>query len=156
MPQFLTQIMPQCTGDFLSRSTERMCTFCDLIKLFDNIVKFLAGLAPVLAILFIIGGAFIIITSGGSPDRLSSGKKMITAAVVGLAVVLGAWVIVSTVFLIITGSNKFYGAPLPWYAIRCTQLDSASVGGRYGDTSTREAAREQGSSASVIEGLPEN
>ena len=106
MPQFLTQIMPQCTGDFLSQGTERMCTFCDLIRLLDNIVKFLAGIAPILAVLFIIGGAFIIITAGGSPERLSSGKKMIQAAVVGLAVVIGAWVIISTVFLIITGSDE--------------------------------------------------
>ena len=122
MPQFLSQIVPQCTGRLFPNKIERLCTFCDLIRLLDNIVKFMAGLAPFLAILLIIWGAFLIITAGGSPDRLSTGKKVIQAAVIGLAIVLGAWVIVSTVFLVITGNTRFYGSPLPWHAIRCTQL----------------------------------
>ncbi|HCX45063.1 TPA: hypothetical protein DGT35_00450 [Patescibacteria group bacterium] len=122
MPQFFSQIVPQCTGRLFPNNLERLCTFCDLIRLLDNIVKFMAGLAPFLATLLIIWGAFLIITAGGSPDRLSTGKKVIQAAVTGLAIVLGAWIIVSTVFLVITGSNKFYGSPMPWNAIRCTQL----------------------------------
>jgi len=123
----------------------------------DNIVKFLAGLAPFLAIILIIWGAFLVITAGGSSDRLSSGKKVIQAAVVGLAIVLGAWVIVSTVFLIITGGNRFYGAPLPWHSIRCTQLNtpskprSQSLGpGRHGDVSSAQEAREFGYSEEHI------
>lgn len=60
-------------------------TFSELI---DRIVNWLLIIgAPILA-LFIIIGAFQIMTSGGSPDKITTGRKTITYAVVGYALLL--------------------------------------------------------------------
>ena len=42
---------------------------------------------PILAIM-VIWGAFQLITSGGAPDKISSGKKTLLYAVIGFAIVL--------------------------------------------------------------------
>jgi len=117
LPQFFGPIVPQCTGLSLAGTTERLCTVCDLLVLIDNLVKFTATIAPLVAVIFIVWGSFIIITAG-STDRYAKGRDVIKFAVIGLAIVLAAWVIVSTVFLVLTGS---YGGPLPlpWHRIQC-------------------------------------
>ncbi len=114
------QLMPQCTGNVLSTATgERLCTLCDFLVLIDNIVKLLAKIAPIIAVTLIIWGAFVIITSGGSSGRLGQGRTIITRAVVGLLIVLGAWLIVSTTFLVLTGSDRYYGSRAPWNRVTC-------------------------------------
>lgn len=53
-----------------------------------------AGIAGGVAILLIIYGSFMVITSGGNPQRLTAGKELITAAVMGLLLLLfGAFVL---------------------------------------------------------------
>ena len=119
MFQFFGPIIPKCTGPLLDLATgEKMCTFCDFLTLIDNLVKFMATLAPILATIFTIWGAFLMITSGGSPARWGQGKTAITRAVVGLIIVLCAWLIVSTVFQIIVG-NYQGPLPMPWYKLGC-------------------------------------
>ena len=50
--------------------------------------------------LFIIGGVMMI-GSGGSDALLSSGKKIMKGALIGYAIVLGSWMILSTVLYFI-------------------------------------------------------
>ena len=42
----------------------------------------------------IIYGGFVWLTAGGSEDRIATAKKVISAAVIGLIIVLLAWAIV--------------------------------------------------------------
>ena len=117
--QFFGPLIPRCTGDVISNiSGERMCTLCDLLTLLDNLIKFAATIGPIIAILLIIWGAFNILTAGGDPGRVTKGRQIITISVTGLLIILGAWVIVSTTFLILTG-NYQGPLPLPWYRIQC-------------------------------------
>ena len=50
-----------------------------------------------LAALFIVYGGFVILTSAGSEQKFSEGKKIITAAVIGTAIALGSYLIVNTI-----------------------------------------------------------
>ena len=73
-------------------------TTCDanaLKQLVINVIVFLRDISIVIAVLFILWGGFLILTSGGSSDRLSRGKKAITAAVIGIVIVLAAWLAVN-------------------------------------------------------------
>lgn len=115
--QFFGPIVPGCTGAPLSGG-EPMCTICDFLSLIDNVVKFITVLAPLLVVIFIIWGAFLIITAAGNTSRMVKGRQVIVTAVVGMLIVLGAWLITSTTFLIITGAYEG-PLPLPWYSIRC-------------------------------------
>lgn len=119
LAQFFGPIVPQCTGNEINAVTgERLCTLCDLLTLIDNIVKFLATVGPLVAIGFVMYGGFYILLSGGNPNFRTTGRKIITSALIGLAIVLASWIIVSTIFLIITGSSSG-PLPLPWYRIQC-------------------------------------
>ena len=73
------------------------CTICDLFTLVKNILNFITLVlaVPVGIGLFIYGG-FQLITSGGSEQKIESGKKAITRAFFGLIIVFGAYAIVNT------------------------------------------------------------
>ncbi|TXG77768.1 hypothetical protein E6P97_00975 [Patescibacteria group bacterium] len=58
-----------------------------------SLITALIGLAGLVATGFLVVGGFIYITSSGSPEHLDRGKRTITWALVGLAIVLGAFVL---------------------------------------------------------------
>jgi len=57
-------------------------------ELIDAIAKWVYWTALALAPLMIIIGAFYLITASGDPDRVNTGRKIITWTIVGIAVVL--------------------------------------------------------------------
>ncbi len=69
-------------------------TLSDLVR---NLFNFAFTIAPILAGLVIIYGGFRIMTAAGSPEALRSGREAITAAIIGLVIVFGAWLIVDTI-----------------------------------------------------------
>ncbi|MBI2010939.1 MAG: hypothetical protein HYS89_01765 [Candidatus Colwellbacteria bacterium] len=78
------------------------CTGDDLLQLGANIFGFMIDAAFILAVLFIMIGGVMMLLGGASPNLLARGKKTITAAVVGLAIVLVAWVLVNTLITAFT------------------------------------------------------
>ena len=60
-------------------------TFGDLI---DAIIKFIFYITVVIAPLMIIIGAFYILTAGGDPKKIGTGKNIIIYTLVGLAIIL--------------------------------------------------------------------
>lgn len=69
-------------------------TFCGLLGAF---IKFLMYLAPVIAVLFILFGAFRMLTSGGDPERFEGGKRTILYTIVGFLVVIIAAALVGLI-----------------------------------------------------------
>jgi len=61
------------------------------------IIKVVAGLAGLIAAGFFVYGGIGYITSSGNPDRMSSAKSTLIWAAVGLAIVIGAFVIANIV-----------------------------------------------------------
>ncbi len=53
----------------------------------NNILNFAIGFSVVVAVIMIIYGGYTFIMSSGDPENISKGGKMITAAVVGMAIV---------------------------------------------------------------------
>ena len=66
----------------------------DLESTVVNIIQWVLGFLGLIAVIFILYGGFLWLTSGGNEDKISKAKKTITAAVVGLIIVLLAWAIV--------------------------------------------------------------
>ncbi|MFZ6035784.1 MAG: hypothetical protein ACOYUK_01455 [Patescibacteria group bacterium] len=75
----------------------------DLEATVINIVQWVLGFLGLIAVIMILYGGFIWITAGGNEDKVASAKKIISAAVVGLIVVLLAWAIVT--FVVNTASD---------------------------------------------------
>lgn len=81
---------------------EKECTFADFIQLIQNILDFFAFiLSPIIAGLIFAYGGFLILTDGGSAERLKKAKKILLDALVGLLIVWGAWVIVRTMMVLL-------------------------------------------------------
>jgi len=57
-------------------------------QILEAIANFLLVVGVPIAVLFIIIGAFQLLTSGGNENRISSGKKSIYWAVIGLVILL--------------------------------------------------------------------
>lgn len=95
------------------------CTVCDLLVLFQNVLKKALEFAFLIVIVFIVYGGFCWIFSGGNETNIKAGMKIITNAMIGLMIVLCAWLIVNTVFWLIAqigGKEEYTGS---WWHLEC-------------------------------------
>jgi hypothetical protein len=93
------------------------CTLCHLFVLFKKIVDFLTlNIIFPLAVLMIVVGGVMFLTVGGDPGRIGSAKKILTATVIGLVIILAAWLIVDTVITFLTPANSPFQS---WETIDC-------------------------------------
>lgn len=79
---------------------------CGISAFVDLIRRFITGALIIiipLTVIFITWGGFVIMTAGGSSERVEKGKEMIKIAVTGLLIALGAW-------LLLTSISKFFFA----------------------------------------------
>lgn len=67
----------------------------DLKVTIQNIVRIVLGFLGILAVLFILYGGFVWMTSGGNADKISQAKKIIVSAVIGLLLILTSYGIAS-------------------------------------------------------------
>ena len=75
----------------------------DLKETVLNIMRWLLGIMTLIAVVMIIYAGFIWLTAAGNEDNVDKAKKIISAAVIGLIVVLLAWAIV--IFVTRTTAN---------------------------------------------------
>lgn len=66
----------------------------DLESTIVNVIQWVLGFLGLIAVIMILVGGFQWLTSGGNEEKVASAKKVISAAVIGLIVVLLAWAIV--------------------------------------------------------------
>jgi hypothetical protein len=78
------------------------CGFKDFIIMINNIITFILEdfALPICAIMFAYAGISLV-TSGGSSEGKTKAKSVFTNAVIGLALVAGAWLIVKTVLTLV-------------------------------------------------------
>ena len=90
--------LPLIASAQVTVKTETGVTFglgtADLESTVVNIVQWILGFLGLIAVIFILYGGFIWMTAGGNEEKVSKAKKIISAAVIGLIVVLLAWAIV--------------------------------------------------------------
>ena len=78
--RYFARIVPECDPT----------TTCDVnafTQLIVNIIQFLIDIALIVAVISIMWGGFLMLTSGGNSTRISNRKKAITAAVIGIVIV---------------------------------------------------------------------
>lgn len=103
-----------CTGNYLASNSGPKCTsLCDLINTATNIIYFLITIAIfIIAPISVAVGGIMIMLAGANPGMLENGKKILTGAVIGLAIVLCSYLLVATVLkvLSVTTVGGFGGA----------------------------------------------
>ena len=70
-----------------------------------NIATDITILAAYLALGYVIYGGYLYIFSGGDTGKVATGKKTLTQAFIGLAITLSAAAIMSTIRIVLIGSN---------------------------------------------------
>ncbi len=75
----------------------------DLKTTVINILQLVLGLLALIAVIMVIIGGFTWLTAGGNEEKVDKAKKIISAAVIGLIIVLLAWAVV--IFVANTTAN---------------------------------------------------
>lgn len=78
-------------------------TISNISEVVVSIVNWLLGITGALAILFLVYGGVVYVTSWGDDKNMEQGKKIVTYAVLGLFIVLVSYSIVITLNNIIFG-----------------------------------------------------
>ena len=117
---------------------EERCTICHFFKVLQSLVTGCSVAIFTWAFIYVIIGGIMILTSGGSPERVTQGKRTITYAAIGILVALGAWVIINTFMNALVGNQQQAveegRIPWPWNKIECAPSQG---GGDDGDDTTK-------------------
>ena len=75
----------------------------DLKQTVLNVIRLVLGLMTLIAVVLVIYGGFVWLTAAGNEENVEKAKKIISAAVIGLIVILLAWAVV--IFVARTTAN---------------------------------------------------
>src|SRR4030043_977625 len=75
------------------------CKLCHIFVMAKTIIDFIFKVVAVLAALMFVIGGFTLLTSAGNPSRTENGRKILTSTVIGLAIVLGSWLVINTIMV---------------------------------------------------------
>jgi len=107
--RIVAECEPTATSTSASGEIIPTCTFDHIIETGVNFVDALIALAILVTILFVIIGAFRLVISAGNPEAIKSARSNITSAVIGLVIVLVAWVVLNTAITTFTDcSGSWY------------------------------------------------
>jgi len=87
----------------------------------DGIIDFaLMNIVFPLAVLMLVVGGALFILSAGDPGRVNQGKTIMKSAVIGISIILLAWIIVNTLLVVsgIVNTNLDWN-PANWFQIEC-------------------------------------
>lgn len=94
-----------------------------VMQVLQNVIRVLIAISFVMATLALMYAGFVWMTSGGNAERRSTGKNLLLNVIVGIVVILMAWLIVDFVMKTFSDEAKFG----PWHDILAAQGESAAV-----------------------------
>ncbi len=83
----------------------------DPAQIIGRVIKGILGVVGAFALLMVVYGGIMMLTSAGQSEKIEKGKKVLIWAVIGTAVILGSYVLVGYVITAITGGGG--GNPAP-------------------------------------------
>lgn len=95
-----------------------------VLQVIQNVIRFAVSLGIVIATLALVYAGFVWMTSRGKPEQISQGRNLLINVFIGLAVLLGAWLLVDFVMKTLYREPTEFG---PWNSILAANGDSAAV-----------------------------
>ena len=95
------------------------CRACDLAVLGNRIMVWLIGIVAVIFSILAAVAGIRLVTSGGNQSAKESAKSMLTNAIIGLIIILAAWLLVDTIMRVLVGDNGQIQGFGPWSQIEC-------------------------------------
>ena len=87
------KLVPDCE-DVVPGTTTKECGFKTLVHLIKHLIDFVIFLAMPIAALVSVYAGWFYLTAGENPGNVSVAKKMFWALFIGVAWVLGAWLVI--------------------------------------------------------------
>ncbi len=81
------------------------CSLDDALQVFVNVMTLILGIIGSLILLVFFWGGFTWVTSYGHPNKIEAGKQAMSNAIIGLAIVLGSYVLLNFVIATITAGD---------------------------------------------------
>ncbi len=112
--------MPVSAGLLDQSQFEDPCDVCEFARLLSGIKNLVLEIGAAIAVLFIIIGGVMYMgvggtTGSGNKASTSTAKKIITSAIIGLVILVIAWLIVSAIMAATLGGNAWAN----WWTIKC-------------------------------------
>ena len=98
---------------------QESCSACHLVKLVSNLMEFFVYAAVVVATLMFTWAGIKYVTSGTKPDQISEAHKIFFNVLIGLVLVLGAWLIVDLILRVVPGDDVKRDGIAPWSKVLC-------------------------------------
>ncbi len=89
---------------------------CELVQLSNNIVRFIIGLISVVGAIVMVYAGYLLVSSRGNVSQMQRAKEMFTNILIGIVIMLSAFLVVNTVMSILVGSNS---SLINWNNIDC-------------------------------------
>ncbi len=96
-------------GDSSNIEQANTCSFSDLFSAAISLINYFLEGAAVVAVGGVVYGGYLMVTSAGNASHQESGKKAVTNSMIGLAIILLAFLLVKSVFTIL---NFKGGSPI--------------------------------------------
>lgn len=81
------------------------CTACNVVDMMNGLIKWLIGIMFILCAVLLTVAGVRLVTSGGNSHVLDEAKGMFTNALIGLIIILAAWLLVDTVMRGLVGDD---------------------------------------------------
>ena len=81
----------------------------NIVVIATNVLTDITVIAAYLVLAYVIYGGYLYMFSSGDPGKAASGKKALTHAFIGLAIVMSAYTIFGAIRIAILGNNSFSG-----------------------------------------------
>ena len=94
-----TNVQCQCVA-------EGTCSATDFMWVVFNASQLVFGIAGAAALIMFIVGGFMLIISSGNAAYVDRGKQILRAAVIGLVIIFGAWIVVNGIVVGLTGNPQ--------------------------------------------------
>tara|TARA_B100000508_G_scaffold60333_1_gene47251 strand:- start:295007 stop:295825 length:819 start_codon:yes stop_codon:yes gene_type:complete len=95
------QLVPACRDSLCG------CDFVDVMQLVQNIMNFMIYLGTMVLVLILVYVGFLFITSQGNPGAIQKARSMAMSAVIGFVIILGGFLIVSTIMSTFADKNEY-------------------------------------------------
>lgn len=87
------------------RAGQEACEILDLVFLVERIINFMLTWAWLISIVFILWGAWGMMTSGGNEEAVTKGKETLKHAIIGFCLIMAAYLLVNLAVSILTGQG---------------------------------------------------
>lgn len=96
------------------------CSFCNLVDMGQLIIFWVIGFIIILFMIILVIAGFRLVTSGGDEEAREDAKRKLTNGLIGIIIVLAAWLMVDTLMrAVLPGDEGVIAGWGPWSQVQC-------------------------------------